>query len=218
MSNAQQRSALIATIQLKGYGMSARFGEEMRKGWEAAAPDLAGSGISLDIFAIHIGNPYKVVDVWGGPSIEAIQQSLEVPGWQKHDFPFDELMAAEVIEAATRIFSSKTTSSNQQPASLIAEIQLKGYGMSARFGELMSELWAAAAPDLAGSEISLETYAINPLGGNPYKVVNLWSGPSLEAIEQAFEVPGMQNFDFPFDEFMAGENLEAATRIFSSEE
>ena len=90
---ADDRAYLINTIEIK-FGMRDRFRELVRPCANAAAK----SGITLEIYAIEIGNGKKIFDIWGGPSIEAIKKSWEHPDCAS--IPLGEILESEIIEAA----------------------------------------------------------------------------------------------------------------------
>jgi len=105
MGNDRPRAYVIGTVQLKGFGTSDRYAREVGKCWTAAGGDDPESDLTLESYAITVGNVYKVIDIWSGPSNEAIMQFWENPGW--NSCPYDEIMTGEVLEYATQIFSSK---------------------------------------------------------------------------------------------------------------
>ena len=70
-----------------------------------SARDDPENDLALESYAITVGNVYKVVDIWSGPSNEAIMKFWENPNW--NTCPYDEIMEGEFLESAVQIFSSK---------------------------------------------------------------------------------------------------------------
>jgi len=95
-AHADDRAYLIATLELK-FGMRDRFHEAI----SPCAMAIKKSGITLETYAIDIGNAKKVIDIWGGPSTDAILKSWEHPACG--EFPLAELAENETLEAATML-------------------------------------------------------------------------------------------------------------------
>ena len=92
-AHADDRAYLIATLEVK-FGMRDRFHEAI----SPCAMAIQKSGITLETYAIDIGDAKKVIDIWGGPSVEAILKSWEHPDCG--GFPLAELADSETLEAA----------------------------------------------------------------------------------------------------------------------
>ena len=95
-AHADDRAYLIATLDLKFEKRDA-----FHRAISPCAAAVQKSGITLETYAIDIGNAKKVIDIWGGPSVDAILKSWEHPACG--DFPLAELAESETLEAATML-------------------------------------------------------------------------------------------------------------------
>ena len=92
-AHADDRAYMIATVDLKFEML-----DEFRRRLVPCAMAVKESGITLEVYVVDIGNAQKVVDLWGGPSIEAIRKA-----WAEHSecgFPLGDLVDSETLEAA----------------------------------------------------------------------------------------------------------------------